>query len=57
MKNFCPGIDLCRKFAKTYESVIPEPQLGDVLLMGGGLLGGYVKSNQVFFIFESHFVV
>ena len=32
------------EFAKTYESVIPEPQLGDVLLMGGVLLGGYIKS-------------
>jgi len=41
LRNCCPGIDLCRKFAKTYESVIPEPQLGDVLLMGGVLLGGY----------------
>lgn len=27
-----------------YESVIPEPQLGDILLMGGVLLGGYVSS-------------
>jgi len=41
LRNCCPGVELCRKFAKTYESVIPEPLLGDVLLMGAVLLGGY----------------
>ena len=41
MRNCCPGIDLCRRFVKTYESVIPEPQLGDSLFMSGMLLGGY----------------
>ena len=48
MRNCSPGIDLCKKFAKTYELAIPEPQLGDVLLMGGVLLGGYLflKDND-----------
>lgn len=41
MRNCCPGIDLCRRFVKTYESVIPEPQLGDSLFISGILLGGY----------------
>ena len=44
MRNCCPGIDLCRRFVKTYESVIPEPQLGDSLFMSGMLFGGYDDS-------------